>query len=239
MNNLIEIEGGDYNDIKKALQQWINLYSEDFPDGLIFNLYTNRGRHFIQADERLDNEHFYYLVNYLYYPEDIEYKVNVTGFTIGKDNNILKNKHLLVFIPPTDKEYDNVYISTSENENYKIDFSLIEKIKESSERRIYRQPTDLTFGNPEILKINESELDQKQGLWSDEMRVKLLKIFLLLGFFLLSISALSILVFHNGELAYYAYNTFIVLFGMFVIWGIVMRIRDDRKFREYEKNSRV
>ena len=190
MNNLIKIEGGDYNDIKKALQQWIN-GSDDLLDGFIFNLYTNgQGKHFIQADERLDNGDFYSLVNYLYYPEDIEYKADIKGFAIGKDNNILKDKHLLVFIPPTDKEYDNVYVATSENENYKIDFSLFGKIKESNERRIYRQPTDLTFGNPEILEVNKNMLNQKQGFWT-EMNVKILKIFLFLGFVLLSISALT------------------------------------------------
>ena len=228
MNNLIEIEGGDYNDIKKALQQWIN-GSDDLLDGFIFNLYTNgQGKHFIQADERFDNGDFYSLVNYLYYPEDIEYKVNITGFTTGKDDNILKDKQLLVFIPPTDKEYDNVYVTTSENENYKISLSLFGKIKESRESRIYRQPTGLTFGNPEIFEVNKNMLNQKQRFWT-EMNVKILKIFLLLGFALLSTSAISLFVFYNGEFAYYSYNTFIVLFGLFAIWLIIMRIREYRE----------
>jgi hypothetical protein len=212
--NLIVIEGGYYNDIKKALEQWINL-TDALLNELTFKLYKNGScKYLIQTDERLSNEHFYSLVNYLNYPEDIEYKIDIKGFTIGTDNNILKNKKLLVFIPPTDVEFDNIYVVTSENENYQIDFN--GKIKKSRERQIYRQPTGLTFGNPAILKVQK-----KREYLTEKQKNKILKIILFFIFVLLSTSAFSIFVIKNLEFAYFVYNIFLVLMIILAITSIV------------------
>lgn len=160
-DNLILIKGGAYNDIKKALRQWIDHYSKDLEDGLTFQLYKNgSGNHIIQADTRLDNERFYYLVNYLKYPEGIEYKIHIEGFTTGKDNNQLKDKELLVYISQSDKAFDNVFVTTSENENFKVDFG--GKITENRERRIYKQPNDIQFNNPDVLIVRKELFLKKE-----------------------------------------------------------------------------
>jgi hypothetical protein len=160
-DNLILIKGGAYNDIKKALRQWIDLYSKDLEDGLTFQLYKNgNGNHIIQADKRLDNERFYYLVNYLNYPEGIEYKIDIEGFTTGQDENKLKNKELLVYISQTDKEYDNVFVTTSENENFKVDFG--GRITEGQERKTYLYPNNLNLGLSENIKVqNKQDLNRQ------------------------------------------------------------------------------
>jgi hypothetical protein len=153
-DNLIIIKGGAYNDIKKALRQWIELYSKDLEDGLTFQLFRNgRGSHIVQADNRLDNERFYFLINYLKYPENIEYKIDIEGFTVGKENNELKDKQLLVYISSTDEEYDNVFVTTSENENFKVDFG--GKITDTREKKIFRIPTELNMEYPETIKVNK------------------------------------------------------------------------------------
>ncbi|MFY7936750.1 MAG: hypothetical protein ACOVOQ_05200 [Flavobacterium sp.] len=158
--NLILIKGGACNDIKKALRQWIDLYSPDLQDGLTFHIFKNgRGNYIIQADKRLDNERFFYLVNYLKYPEDIEYKIEIEAYTTGKGNNQLNGKNLLVYNSPFDKEYDKVFITTSENENFKMDLG--GKIKETSHKRIFNYPTDLILENPETIKINQKEIENK------------------------------------------------------------------------------
>ncbi|MGQ3677993.1 hypothetical protein [Tenacibaculum discolor] len=158
--NLIIISGGAYNDIKKALRQWINLYSKDLQDDFTFQIFKNgRGNHIIQADKRLDNEQFFYLVNYLNYPENIEYKIDVEGYTKGKDKHQLRDKDLLVYISQTDREYDNVFVTTSDNENFKVDFG--GKITETRDKRIFKYPTDLLLENPETLKNNRKEIQQK------------------------------------------------------------------------------
>jgi hypothetical protein len=160
-DNLIVIKGGAYADVKKALRQWVDNYSEKLQDDFIFKLFTNgRGKHAIQADERLDNSLFYYLVNYLDYPEGITYKIDLEGFTIGKEDNILKGKNLLVYISSTDKDGDNVFVTTPENENFKVNFS--GKIIKTNEIKNYNQPIDLMFERQEILKVNKIELKQMQ-----------------------------------------------------------------------------
>ena len=159
IDNQILISGGAYNDIKRALRQWIDLYSESLQDGLTFELFKNgRGNHIIKADERLDNERFYYLVNYLNYPEGIEYKIDIEGFTTGKEKNVLKDQKLLVYISPTDKEGDNVFVATADNNNYKIDFG--GEISVTREKKLFRLPSIQNLDNPEILRVNKQEVSR-------------------------------------------------------------------------------
>ncbi|MCC5927822.1 MAG: hypothetical protein JJU28_01125 [Cyclobacteriaceae bacterium] len=177
-DNLIIIKGGAYNDIKKALRQWIDLYSKDLQDGLTFSIYKiGRENHIIQADKSLDNDRFFYLVNYLNYPGDIEYKIDIEGYTKGKDRNQLKDKYLLVYISATDKEYDNVFVTTSENENFKIDFG--GKITKTGENKLFNYPTDLILESPETIKINRKAIAQKEEEINEnklEKRFKILSI---------------------------------------------------------------
>lgn len=177
--NLIIIKGGEYNDIKKALKQWVDLYSSDLQNGLTFQLYKNgHGNHIIQADKRLDNERFYYLINYLNYPEEIEYNIDIEGFTIGKEDNQLQGKILLVYISPTDKEYDNVYVTTSENKNFKIYFG--GKITETSENRGLNYPIDFKLGNSETITVNRKEITQKEKKTSETRLNKRFKVLALI-----------------------------------------------------------
>jgi len=177
-NNLIIIKGGAYLDIKKALKQWIDIYLEKLQEDFVFKLFKNgRGKHIILADERLENNLFYFLVNHLDCPEGIDYKIDIEGFTTGKEDNILKDKKLLVYISSTDKDGDNVFVTTSENENFKVDFG--GKIKETSEVKIYNPPMDLTFINPEIIKVDKAEFRQKQKEEAERLKNKF-KIYLVI-----------------------------------------------------------
>jgi hypothetical protein len=193
IDNLIIIKGGAYSDIKKALRQWIDLYSKDLQDGLNFQFSKNRsGNHIIQADKRLDNERFYYLINYLKYPENIEYKIDIEGFTTGKDKNKLKGRELLVYISPTDKEFDNVFVTTSENENFKIDFS--GRITEGRERKTYLYPNNLNLGQSETIKVqNKQDLNRK----IESPKDKLNKRFKILASIVISAFALTFLLFRT------------------------------------------
>jgi hypothetical protein len=168
-NNLIVINGGDYDKIKKALNQWIDLYSKDLQNGLTFELYRNgTEKHIIQVDERMDNERFYYLINYLKYPEEIEYEIDIEGFTTGKDRNKLKNKDLLVYISPKDQDYDNVFITTSDHENFKMDFG--GKIKDGNESKIYSFPTNLNLGLSESITVqNKQKKAQHTAISTDNL----------------------------------------------------------------------
>ena len=161
VDNLVVVEGGIYTNIKKALRQWMESYASDLPDDFSFTLFTNEnGIHFIQVDERLDNDLFYFLVNYLDCPKGIKHDVSVKGFTTGKKKGLLKGKKLLVYISPTDKEGDNVFVVTSDNENFKISFG--GKITKIEGNAVFEPPMELKFNNPEIIKRDKQQEERKK-----------------------------------------------------------------------------
>lgn len=156
LNNTVFIEGGSFTDVKKALRQWIDAYASQLDPDFVFKIYKNgQANHVIRADERLDNTLFYFLVNYISYPEGINYKVIVEGFTTGMEKNALKGKELLVFLSEFDTEYDNVMIVIEENKCYKMDFG--GRLSESTETRIYRKPSFISSVVVDVLKVKEAK----------------------------------------------------------------------------------
>jgi len=161
IDNLITIKGGSHADVKRALQKWINLYTKNLADGLRFELYKNgRGSHLIKADEGLNNEYFYYLINYLRYPEGIDYKVDVKGYTRGKDENELKSKNLMVYLSSSDPEYDNVFITAEDDLNYKMDFG--GNVTQENESEKYTYPSELKFSEVTLFKIEKKKYEEKK-----------------------------------------------------------------------------
>ena len=81
-------------------------------------------------------------------------------FTKGKDDNRLKGQDLLIYISQSDKEYDNVFVQTSGNENFRVNFS--GKIVEGSERKTYSYPTNLNLSiSDNIIVTKKRELNKR------------------------------------------------------------------------------
>lgn len=159
--NTIHIIGGSYIDVKKALQHWIELYSESIPESFRFELYKNgKGNHIIKADPKLDNEHFYYLVNYLNYPEGIEYNIDIEGFTKGQNNGDFSEKKIVVYISNNDSEYDNVYAVTEENKHFKIDFD--GNVTSTSDTKSFSFFNIDDLKTPQILKVTSKKNNTKR-----------------------------------------------------------------------------
>ena len=210
-HNTIIIKGGSYSDIKKALQQWMNLYEKDLVSDITLELYKNgRGHHIIKADKRIDNERFYYLVNYLYYPEGINYTINIEGFTTAANPEMIRNKNLLIYIPDTDKEGDNVFAVTEDNNTFKIDFG--GKVKPAAGIRQYRVPEIGELSNPEIIRVNKIKaITKSKTEASDNYR----KSFRIISVILLCVIILSLLMLLKSE-AFFFKTTFIIAIA---IWA--------------------
>lgn len=196
-NNLILIKGGSHNDIKKALRQWIDLYSDDLIPDMTFELYENgKANHILKVDDRLETESFYYLVNYLNYPEGIDYKINIEGFTtaksIRKKQKDLVNKKLLVYISNKDTEGDNVNVVTEDNETYKIDFG--GKITKVNESKRYLIPNFEINSIAEVLRFDKKENQKKKSEKSKANFEKRLKIISRIAFSLFVLSLLTLLI---------------------------------------------
>lgn len=228
IENLIIIEGGSYNDIKRALKQWIELYSEDLQKDLIFKLLKiARGKHAIKADNRIDNERFFYLVNYLNYPDGIEYKINIEGFTTGKADNELKNKQILVYISDNETNYDNVFVVDSENINYRIDFG--GKTEKIAGIKQYREPYDFETISSEIINIKRKEIIQSREEKNKKSIEKRFKIISAIGLTILTISLLFLLTTNDN----YTFSKITFFLGMGIgVWflGDYEMLREDKLY---------
>ncbi len=145
-HNLIVLKGAPFDKVYDAFGKWMNLYRKEIPKSYVFKILPDDyGRVFLKGDDRLSNEEFYFLFNYLKYPEGIDYKADMAGYTTGKEENALKSKEIMVYIPDDDTEYDNVNIVTQEGDSFKLDFGW--NLKEIESVRKYEAPPNTPFEN--------------------------------------------------------------------------------------------
>jgi hypothetical protein len=181
MTNFIIIKGNPYDNVKNSLELWLGNYADNSElEGLNFELYKKNDAEFIiKADEKLPNEFFSYLVNYLTYPEGLEGRMNVVGYTIISDNKIFSTEaagtEVMLFIPEADKDHDNVYWVTRSGHVYKTSFghrtSRIETTKKFQE-----QDVNLTeLETPEIFQYKYEKNNEPEVIETEEDRTKWVK----------------------------------------------------------------
>jgi len=192
-DNVVLIKGASYDKVKKALNNWLNLYSDNLPSDFKFKLYKKDQNEFvIKAGNEIDNNRFHFLVNYLKYPEGIEYQVEVVGYIIGKDHNELQGQRLLIYISDNDTEYDNVFAVNSENKNFKIDFG--GKISIVDEKNVYKEPEYFDFHGAEIVKLDRNKVKHQKLKKSTDKIEKNFKLYSLIS---LGIIILSFVLFYS------------------------------------------
>ena len=110
-------------ELKTILNDWLDLYASDLKSSMYFGISEVSPDVFIiKVDKDLDDEIFFYLVNYCSYPESFQKTYEVEGHACLTKPDVLLNKNVYVFINENDPEGDNVWITTEENETYKYDF---------------------------------------------------------------------------------------------------------------------
>ena len=232
--NLIKIKGGSYDDIKKALQQWIMLYSRDLESNIKFELYKiGQENYLIAADKRLNNEKFNFLINYLRYPEGIKYNISIEGYSTVRDEKLypknLLNKKIIVYVPDNDKEYDNVFVTTEDNETFKIDFGG-KVMRQNESKTFFIQDIDTTLlQRPEKIVLNKQELAEIEKERSEKNLKKRFRIVLALIIIVAAINSLSLFVIPHSEIA--TISTFILVYivGVWFHWDYKM-LRIDKYY---------
>ena len=233
-DNLIKIKGGSYDDIKKALQQWIMLYSRDLESNIKFELYKiGQENYLIAADKRLNNEKFNFLINYLRYPEGIKYNISIEGYSTVRDEKLypknLLNKKIIVYVPDNDKEYDNVFVTTEDNETFKIDFGG-KVMRQNESKTFFIQDIDTTLlQRPEKIVLNKQELAEIEKERSEKNLKKRFRIVLALIIIVAAINSLSLFVIPHSEIA--TISTFILVYivGVWFHWDYKM-LRTDKYY---------
>jgi len=159
LDKYIIIGGPNHTDILKALQQFSNNYSDSgVTNGLELHKSKSENNLFVvNVSKEMDLETYKYLINYLKYPQDITYKIDIRGFwTIGKGDKI-KNNHIdqraMFYISPNDNEYDNVFgIFKGGDKTIKFGFAYREEYKVQDNKEI-------DFNEPELF-VEDFELVQ-------------------------------------------------------------------------------
>ena len=86
---------------------------------------------------------FCYWLNYIVYSDkEKKYNNNITGwYEVSANAKLFPNQILMVYVPESDTEYDNVYFTTKDNFCYKQEFAGGTSIK--PQKNVYRRYSDI------------------------------------------------------------------------------------------------
>ncbi|QXV65417.1 hypothetical protein FPZ42_15345 [Mucilaginibacter achroorhodeus] len=126
-DKIILISNATLDEVKKALKDFCNQYNQEDYAALprVYSLFGSE--YTVTFPYNIDLTTFCFAVNYLAYPVDIKWKAEIHGWsTVSKNEGIdqedLEGK-VCMFYLVDDKEYDNVYLTSSDNFCYKIPFT--------------------------------------------------------------------------------------------------------------------
>jgi hypothetical protein len=155
-DKIVLIDNANYSDLKVVLLGFCKLYNTaDYQARPRLNKLSDRG-FAITFPYNIDFDIFCYFINYIQYPNEIKWAVHVSGWATTKmgDNWITEksmNKKVMLFIPTDDNEHDNVFMTTSDNIDFKLGFAIGEQ------NQLLDRPKEL-FVSP---RIDISELADK------------------------------------------------------------------------------
>jgi hypothetical protein len=129
-DKLIYVENVSLNLLKQAVEDFTNNYRDSksaFPPPCTKIHIIDNTSFIITFPENIDFEIFCYFINYLKYPFDIDYEIEITAWTTTKSDYIWLNKNFenessMIYIATDDNEYDNVIITLQNGTCYKLDF---------------------------------------------------------------------------------------------------------------------
>jgi hypothetical protein len=121
--------------LKKAIEQYCNMANQQQFTALP-RLLILKNQFVILFPYDIGFDQFCYFVNYLKYAHELslkpDYKPEIKAWCTTKSGFIwmtdeIVNKNVMIYIPDSDKEYDNVYLTTQDNFGYKMGFAMGEE----------------------------------------------------------------------------------------------------------------
>jgi hypothetical protein len=131
-DKLVLVKDISHSDIKRVLTGFCNMYNkESFQAQPRLTKLTDR-EFVITFPYDIDFEIFCYFINYIEYPMELKWSPEVTAWTTTKSSDTWvtgksANKKAMLFIPTGDTEHDNVYMTTQDNNGYKLGFAMGEE----------------------------------------------------------------------------------------------------------------
>lgn len=155
-DKLVIVEDINENDIKKILQEFCNLYNEKTFLALPRLTKLSDSKYAITFPYDINFEIYCFFINYMNYPMGFNRHFKAIGWTTTKptDTWITEksvNKNVMLFVSNFDTEYDNVFLTTSDNIGYKLGFAMGE------EKQLLDKPNKSYVNQP----ISSNELNGK------------------------------------------------------------------------------
>ncbi|MDL2231558.1 hypothetical protein LJB85_02335 [Porphyromonadaceae bacterium OttesenSCG-928-L07] len=128
-DKLVIIEDANEEDIQKILEGFCNSYNNEAYQAILRLTKLADKKFAVTFPYDINFEIYCYFINYVNYPMGFNKKFKAIGWTTTKPSDIWTteksvNKHVMLFISDFDKEYDNVFLTTSDNIGYKLGFAI-------------------------------------------------------------------------------------------------------------------
>lgn len=217
-------------ELKTMLNDWLVEYVDGLSSKMIFEFAKINSTAFVlKVDKSIDDTDFFYMVNYFSYPIDLNKTFKVEGYAAATKHKRLLDKNIYVFINEKDDEYDNVWITTEDNETYKFDFGGGFK-KMDFDNKYKALDINSLQTNYEQINIDKKELLEKAKRRKEEKSErsieKRFKIISTIVFVLIPLAFLinSIFTYFSDEMLIY-FCTAIVTMWFFVDYKIFNNIK--------------
>lgn len=127
-DKLIVVSNVNHNDVKNALVKFCNMYNNENYAALPRLVQLSPDTFAITFPYDVEFSVFCFAVNFMGYPTDITWNSKVTAWATTKAGDEwiideIKGKKVMLFLAEGDKEYDDVFLTTSENIGYKLGFA--------------------------------------------------------------------------------------------------------------------
>jgi hypothetical protein len=146
-DKLVIVEDLNENDLKKMLQEFCNSYNKAEFQVIPRLTKLSENNFAVTFPYDIKFEIFSYFINYVNYPMGFDRHFKAIGWTTTKssDNWITEksvDKNVMLFVSEFDKEYDNVYMTTSDNIGYKLGFATGEEkqLLDKPEKSFIKKP---------------------------------------------------------------------------------------------------
>lgn len=155
-DKLVIVEDINENDIKKILQEFCNLYNKEIFEAIPRLTKLSDNKFAITFPYDIDFQIYCYFINYVNYPMGFDRHFKAIGWATTKPSDTWiteksVNKNVMLYVSDFDKEYDNVFLTTSDNIGYKLGFAMGE------EKQLLNRPEKSYVKQP----ISTHELDGK------------------------------------------------------------------------------
>lgn len=136
-NKVILVEKLSSSEIEILTKNFCSMYNKDKDRAVVkIRKFTNKA-HVLTFPYDIDFDTFCFLMNYIAYSPDMNKRLFVTGWYPVSGNE----KEDMFYTPPDEQECDNVYYTTPEGKNYKVDFGNMKPAQIKSEQPYGPVPT--------------------------------------------------------------------------------------------------